>query len=210
MCQIRKGTRTPSCDDETASTDLRFDVEWSMAEHGYRDPAAVVAGGDLDATVVNRALHSPYTGILFLSPFFYPVTMSQSTLPLIPPYPLVLLPGARTTFPISQQTSQRAHPAPQLVPLQSRPRRRPAPPARRRDDAEQIGRHRPRAHSDEPYLLTFTSTAFLRLSDSLLSHAADADALSHPRSTLFIHLRTHTHYPRPTSCTISRPPPSAC
>lgn len=114
--------------------------------------------------------------------------MSQSTLPLIPlPYPLILLPGARATFPISHKQadalirlldSSPSNPLLAAVPLLQH---EGATTLNRWGVTARVARFvRPRSHSDEPYLLTLTGTARVRLADNPPSHAADADALSLP------------------------------
>jgi len=114
------------------------------------------------------------------------------------------------------QTNRRAHPPPRLVTSQPCPRRR-LTPTRRGDDAERVGRHRPRCARRPP-------TSALGRAVPLHTHQyvpASALPTTHrtpltpthsrsPLSTLFIHLRTHTHHPRPPSRMISWPAPSAC
>ena len=135
--------------------------------------------------------------------------MSQSTLPLIPlPYPLVLLPGARVTFPISHKQadalirlldSAPSNPVLAAVPLLQH---EGATTLNRWGVTARVARFvRPRPHSDEPYLLTLTGTARVRLADNLLapshshSHAAaDVDALSLPRFDV-VHPPPDAHSP---------------
>jgi ATP-dependent Lon protease len=115
--------------------------------------------------------------------------MSHSSLPLIPlPYPLILLPGARATFPISHKQadalirlldSSLSNPVLAAVPLLQH---EGATTLNRWGVTARVARFvRPRQHSDEPYLLTLTGTARVRLADNSPSHTTDADALSLPR-----------------------------
>ena len=98
---------------------------------------------------------------------------SHSTLPLIPlPYPLILLPGARATFPISHKQadalvrlldSSLSNPVLAAVPLVQQEGRTTL---NRWGVTAHIARFvRPRPHSDEPYLLTLTGTARIRLAN---------------------------------------------
>jgi len=98
---------------------------------------------------------------------------SHSTLPLIPlPYPLILLPGARATFPISHKQadalvrlldSSLSNPILAAVPLLQQEGRTTL---NRWGVTAHIARFvRPRPHSDEPYLLTLTGTARIRLAN---------------------------------------------
>src|SRR5260221_10398717 len=101
---------------------------------------------------------------------------------LIPlPYPLILLPGARATLPISHKQadalirpldSSLTNPVLAAVPLLQH---EGATTLNRWGVTARIARFvRPRQHSDEPYLLTLTGTARVRLAGYPPSHAADA------------------------------------
>ena len=132
---------------------------------------------------------------LFLSLSFDSVPMSQTTLPLIPlPYPLILLPGSRVTFPISHKQanalirlldSSPSDPVLAAVPLLQH---EGATTLNRWGVTARVARFvRPRPHSDEPYILTLTGTARVRLADGsnppshAVSVSVSPDALSLPR-----------------------------
>ena len=121
--------------------------------------------------------------------------MSQTTLPLIPlPYPLILLPGSRVTFPISHKQanalirlldSSPSDPVLAAVPLLQH---EGATTLNRWGVTARVARFvRPRPHSDEPYILTLTGTARVRLADGsnppshAVSVSVSPDALSLPR-----------------------------
>jgi len=129
--------------------------------------------------------------------------MSHSTLPLIPlPHPLVLLPGARLTFPISHKQADA------LIRLFDSSLSNPvlaAVPFLQHEGATTLNRWgvtarvvrfvRPRPHSDEPYLLTLTGTARVRLADDHpLALPSHADALSLPRFDV-VHPPPDAHSP---------------
>jgi len=117
------------------------------------------------------------------------VSVSRSRLPLIPlPYPLILLPSARLTFPIPNNQADA------LIRLFDPSIANPvlaAVPFVQNDGTTslhdwgvtaRIARFvRPRAHSDEPYLLTLTGITRIRLTSSSTNKAAPStsDASSH-------------------------------
>ncbi|KAH9027501.1 ATP-dependent protease La [Lactarius deliciosus] len=92
--------------------------------------------------------------------------MEQPTLPLIIlPFPLVLLPGARATFPIPANLAGALLPTPSSPPYPSS-KTRETPSVHKWAVTARITRFvRPRANSDEPHLLTLTGIARVRLTD---------------------------------------------
>jgi ATP-dependent Lon protease len=99
--------------------------------------------------------------------------MEQPTLPLIVlPFPLVLLPGARATFPIAANIadallrlieSSPSNPVLVAVPLV---KNEGNTSVNKWGVTARITRFvRPRTHSDEPHLLTLTGIARVRLTD---------------------------------------------
>ena len=113
------------------------------------------------------------------------ISISQSRLPLIPlPYPLILLPSARITFPIPNSQadalirlfdSSIANPVLAAVPFVQQ---EGTTSLNEWGVTARITRFvRPRAHSDEPYLLTLNGITRIRLANTSPS-AAGADASS--------------------------------
>ncbi|KAH8987330.1 ATP-dependent protease La [Lactarius akahatsu] len=92
--------------------------------------------------------------------------MEQPTLPLIIlPFPLVLLPGARATFPIPANLADALLPTPSSPPYPSS-KTRETPSSTSGLSPPRITRFvRPRPNSDEPHLLTLTGLARVRLTD---------------------------------------------
>jgi ATP-dependent Lon protease len=113
------------------------------------------------------------------------ISISQSRLPLIPlPYPLILLPSARITFPIPNNQadalirlfdSSIANPVLAAVPFVQQ---EGTTSLNEWGVTARITRFvRPRAHSDEPYLLTLNGITRIRLASTSPS-AAGVDASS--------------------------------
>ena len=110
------------------------------------------------------------------------MSISQSRLPLIPlPYPLILLPSARITFPIPNNQadalirlfdSSIANPVLAAVPFVQH---EGTTSLNEWGVTARITRFvRPRAHSDEPYLLTLNGITRIRLTSTSPSTAAGA------------------------------------
>ncbi|KAF8487020.1 ATP-dependent protease La [Russula ochroleuca] len=115
------------------------------------------------------------------------ISLAQSRLPLIPlPYPLILLPSARLTFPIpSIQAdalirlfdSSVANPVLAAVPFVQH---EGTTTLNEWGVTARIARFvRPRAHSDEPFLLTLTGITRIRLTSTSTSTSDASPPLSH-------------------------------
>lgn len=131
----------------------------------------------------------------------------HSTLPLIPlPYPLILLPGARATFPVPHKQadalirlldSSLSDPVLAAVPLVQH---QGATTLNRWGVTARVARFaRPRPYSDEPYLLTLAGTARVRLAHDAQASESEVDAndvapLSLPRVDV-VQLPPDSHAP---------------
>jgi ATP-dependent Lon protease len=158
------------------------ETETASGRAGFRDHVILLTVLLRDERDDHRDLSLYYSGTKpppFSSLSSADIIMSRShntaTLPLVPlPYPVVLLPGARTTLPLPRRQADAlirhlgslslADPVLAAVPLVQH---EGTTSLNRWGVTARIARFvRPRAHSDEPFLLTLTGVARVRLADS--------------------------------------------